>query len=135
MVLGVVEIAQAVEAVVDLEADLAGVESGLVVVRALIAVVAAIEVKSLWVGLMEVVHYEIVVALTVEAAAARLVAVPVSMLAANYRRTDRIQCPKMAVAAGSCLWRREVEEILQLRLMLSASLVWIDDAVGLAPLR
>ena len=93
VVLGVVEIAQAVEAVVGLEADLAEVEPGPGVVRALIAVVAAIEVKSLWVGLMEVVHCEIVVALTVEVAAARLVAVPISMLAAKYRHMDRIQCP------------------------------------------
>lgn len=93
VVLGVAEIAQAVVVVVDFEADLAGVEHGLGIVTALIAVVGAIEVESLYVGLMEVVHCEIVVALTVEAAAARLVVVPVSMLAAKYRHTDRIQCP------------------------------------------
>ena len=42
---------------------------------------------------MEAVHCEIVGGLTVEATPARLVAVPVSVLAAMYRRTDHIQWP------------------------------------------
>ena len=81
------------------------------------------------------VHCEIVVALTVEAASARLVAVPVSMPAAKYKRMGRTQCLEMAAVAGSCLRILEVEEVLQLRLMLSAFLVWIDGVVGLAPLQ
>ena len=84
---------------------------------------------------MVVVHCEIVVALTVEAGSEPSVAVPVSMPAAYYRRTDRTQCPWMAVVAGSFPWSLEVGETLQLRLMLSAYLAWIDGVVDLAPLR
>lgn len=93
VVLDVVETVPAVEDVADFEADRAGVEPGLGIVRGLIAVVVAIEFVGPWAGPMVVVHCEIVVALTVEAGSEPSVAVPVSMPAAYYRRTDRTQCP------------------------------------------
>lgn len=66
---------------------------------------------------MEVVHCEIV------AASALLVAVPVWVPAVMYRHTDRTLSPEMVVLVQSCSWIPEAEEILPLRLMLSASLV------------
>lgn len=41
----------------------------------------------------------------------------------------------MVVAGENCSWIWEAGDILSLRLMLSAFLVWIDGVIGLAPLR
>ena len=93
VVLDVVETEQAVGVVVDFGAGRVGVEPEIGTVGGLVAVAVAIELESPLAVPMEIIHCEIVVALTVEAASAPLVAVLVSMPAEKYRRTDRTQCP------------------------------------------
>ena len=76
---------------------------------------------------MEVGHCEIVVALAVFVTAVSLVLVEI------YMSTGHTRCPSIAVVAGSCSWTLEVEEILRLHLMSSASLGWTDGVIGLVP--
>lgn len=93
VVLDVVEIVRVVGVVAGSEVGQVGVGPGSGIVRGLIVAVVAIGLENPWVGPMEVVHFQIVVALTVGVPAARFVAGPVSTPAAKYTRMDRTQCP------------------------------------------
>ena len=74
---------------------------------------------------MEAGHCEIVAALAASVTAVGLVLVEICM------STGHTRCPSMV--AGSCAWTQEVEEILRLHLMSSASLGWTDGVIGLVP--